>query len=206
MERMFMYVNGLDACGMEKGSLRGPECFVICKPVFGILILDTGDKPYECSNCHQRLGDAQSLKRHVLVHTGVKEYECDECQKKFSASSSLSVHKRVHTGEKPYPCQLNGCEKRFTNASNLSKHKRVSPLLTPRFTHKKSHSNARKICVPRLLLGLSKHLDMLKFINQQIRCQLDLPFLYTIRTAIVFQKFTNIYCLQYFVLKARNKP
>lgn len=77
-------------------------------------------KRFECLLCFKRFTEAQSLRRHHLLHTGEQPYACQHCGKKFSRSSNLVVHSRVHTGERPYACQV--CGRCFADSSRLRRH------------------------------------------------------------------------------------
>ncbi|MGH0159756.1 UNVERIFIED_CONTAM: hypothetical protein FKN15_044368 [Acipenser sinensis] len=44
------------------------------------------------------------LKIHQRVNTGEKPYHCTECGRSFSRLADLKRHQRIHTGEKPYHC------------------------------------------------------------------------------------------------------
>ena len=45
----------------------------------------------------------------MMIHSGEKPYQCSQCDKDFNETSALIKHMRNHTGEKPY--QNSQCDK-----------------------------------------------------------------------------------------------
>ena len=86
-------------------------------------MITTGEKPFECDECHRRFGCKSNLNRHKMIHTGKKPCECDECHKRFRDKSYLNRHKMIHTGEKPFEC--GECHHRYYCKSDLNKHKMI---------------------------------------------------------------------------------
>lgn len=85
----------------------------------------TGDKPFNCSECHKCYSLKGTLMKHIQVkHTKVRKtrFICEHCGKEFYAKSNIIVHLRIHTGEKPHACPF--CEEKFAQASSLIRHKR----------------------------------------------------------------------------------
>ena len=64
-----------------------------------------------------------TLKFHMMIHSGEKSYQCSQCDKAFNETSALMKHMRNHTGEKPYQCSQ--CDKAFTQAVSLKLHTRT---------------------------------------------------------------------------------
>ncbi|KYO34728.1 hypothetical protein Y1Q_0010479 [Alligator mississippiensis] len=83
---------------------------------------DAGEKPYECSVCHNKFAQPSQLKIHTRSHTGEKPYVCEDCGACFVDKGKLNSHKRTHTGERQFKCDV--CGKHFATNEYLKCHKR----------------------------------------------------------------------------------
>ncbi|XP_069798669.1 zinc finger protein 131-like isoform X2 [Narcine bancroftii] len=88
----------------------------------------TGEKPFECPNCHERFARNSTLKCHLVAcRTGLgakkgrkKLYECQVCSSVFPSWDQFKHHLAVHTGEKPNHCTV--CDMWFMRAGELRQH------------------------------------------------------------------------------------
>ncbi|XP_064410478.1 zinc finger protein 131 isoform X2 [Latimeria chalumnae] len=111
----------------------------------------TGEKPFECPNCHERFARNSTLKCHMTAcQSGIgakkgrkKLYECQVCSSVFNSWDQFKDHLVTHTGEKPNHCTI--CDVWFTQASELRKHHKdihnipervVTEVVVPANTHK----------------------------------------------------------------------
>ncbi|KAM3611234.1 uncharacterized protein V6R79_015314 [Siganus canaliculatus] len=88
----------------------------------------TGEKPYECPDCHERFARNSTLKCHMAAcQNGVgakkgrkKLYECQVCSSVFNSWDQFKDHLVSHTGEKPNHCTM--CDMWFTHPKDLKAH------------------------------------------------------------------------------------
>ncbi|XP_036702773.1 zinc finger protein 131 isoform X3 [Balaenoptera musculus] len=88
----------------------------------------TGEKPFECPNCHERFARNSTLKCHLTAcQTGVgakkgrkKLYECQVCNSVFNSWDQFKDHLVIHTGDKPNHCTL--CDLWFMQGNELRRH------------------------------------------------------------------------------------
>lgn len=88
----------------------------------------TGEKPFECPNCHERFARNSTLKCHLTAcQSGVgakkgrkKLYECQVCNSVFNSWDQFKDHLVIHTGEKPNHCTV--CDVWFMQSNELRKH------------------------------------------------------------------------------------
>ncbi|KAG7489093.1 zinc finger protein 131 [Solea senegalensis] len=88
----------------------------------------TGEKPYECPDCHERFARNSTLKCHMAAcQNGVgakkgrkKIYECQVCSSVFNSWDQFKDHLVSHTGDKPNHCTM--CDMWFTHPKELNAH------------------------------------------------------------------------------------
>ncbi|XP_030324240.1 zinc finger protein 131 [Calypte anna] len=88
----------------------------------------TGEKPFECPNCHEHFARNSTLKCHLTAcQSGVgakkgrkKLYECQVCNSMFNSWDQFKDHLVIHTGDKPNHCTL--CDLWFMQGSELRRH------------------------------------------------------------------------------------
>ncbi|XP_067269645.1 zinc finger protein 131 [Pseudorasbora parva] len=88
----------------------------------------TGEKPFECPECHERFARNSTLKCHMSAcqnGSGAKKgrkklYECQVCSSVFNSWEQFKDHLVTHTGEKPNHCTI--CDQWFTQPSDLHIH------------------------------------------------------------------------------------
>ncbi|XP_013858118.1 zinc finger protein 131 [Austrofundulus limnaeus] len=88
----------------------------------------TGEKPYECPDCHERFARNSTLKCHLVAcqnGAGAKKgrkklYECQVCSSIFNSWEQFKEHLMCHTGDKPNHCTI--CDVWFTHPKELKIH------------------------------------------------------------------------------------
>lgn len=88
----------------------------------------TGEKPYECPDCHERFARNSTLKCHMAAcqnGAGAKKgrkklYECQVCSSVFNSWDQFKDHLASHTGVKPNHCTM--CDMWFTHPKDLKAH------------------------------------------------------------------------------------
>ncbi|XP_019958278.2 zinc finger protein 131 isoform X1 [Paralichthys olivaceus] len=88
----------------------------------------TGEKPYECPDCHERFARNSTLKCHMAAcqnGAGAKKgrkklYECQVCSSVFNSWDQFKDHLVSHTGDKPNHCTM--CDMWFTHPKELKAH------------------------------------------------------------------------------------
>ncbi|XP_044132129.1 zinc finger protein 131 isoform X1 [Bufo gargarizans] len=90
----------------------------------------TGEKPFQCPNCHEHFARNSTLKCHLTAcqhGVGAKKgrkklYECQVCDSVFNCWDQFKDHLVLHTGDKPNHCTL--CDMWFMQGSELRRHLR----------------------------------------------------------------------------------
>ncbi|XP_072288698.1 zinc finger protein 131 [Eucyclogobius newberryi] len=88
----------------------------------------TGEKPYECPDCHEKFARNSTLKCHMTAcqnGAGAKKgrkkiYECQVCDSVFNIWEDFKDHLVCHTGDKPNHCTV--CDVWFTHSKELKEH------------------------------------------------------------------------------------
>ncbi|KAF4525929.1 hypothetical protein B566_EDAN014692 [Ephemera danica] len=82
--------------------------------------IHTGEKPYECEDCHKTFARSGQLVQHKRSHSGQRPFKCNLCNSMFTSSGNLKVHLKRHLGVKEYECEV--CGRQFTRRDGLQKH------------------------------------------------------------------------------------
>ncbi|KAJ7993608.1 hypothetical protein DPEC_G00256390 [Dallia pectoralis] len=88
----------------------------------------TGEKPFECPDCHEHFARKSTLKCHMSAcqnGAGAKKgrkklYECQVCSSVFNRWDLFKDHLTTHMGEKPIYCTI--CNRWFAHPLELSQH------------------------------------------------------------------------------------
>ena len=64
--------------------------------------MQTGEKPYQCSECDNPFYCKHNPLVHRYTYTGEKPYHCKQYNNIFFQKVIILSHQKIHTGEKPY--------------------------------------------------------------------------------------------------------
>ncbi|XP_077321872.1 uncharacterized protein LOC143955643 [Lithobates pipiens] len=98
------------------------KCLTSTSTLTGHQKMNTGERPFSCSECGKCFNTKSHLVFHKKIHSGVRPYLCSECGKRFICKSHLTRHVSQHTGVRPYPCPE--CGKSFIGKGDLVSHLR----------------------------------------------------------------------------------
>ena len=62
--------------------------------------IQTGEKPYKCSQCDFTSSDRRNLRTHLKIHSGEMSNKCNLCHYAIYTASNLKMHLEIHNGEK----------------------------------------------------------------------------------------------------------
>ena len=84
------------------------------------MLIYSGEKPFNCTQCSYSCAQAESLKKHMFIHSGEKPFRCEQCNYSCTQGVVLNRHKLKHIEEKPFEC--NQCSFQSSNQSNSVKY------------------------------------------------------------------------------------
>ena len=61
--------------------------------------IQTGEKPYKCSQCDFTSSDRRNLRTHLKIHSGEMSNKCNLCHYAIYTASNLKMHLEIHNGE-----------------------------------------------------------------------------------------------------------
>ncbi|KAM9328985.1 zinc finger protein 131 [Gastrophryne carolinensis] len=141
----------------------------------------TGEKPFECPNCHEHFARNSTLKCHLSAcqyGVGAKKgrkklYECQVCNSVFNCWDQFKDHLVLHTGDKPNHCTL--CDLWFMQGSELRKHLRDAHNITERIvTEAVLPSEAGEVEPTMTFVEQVEQVHMVP-VDQVIQVQVDPP-------------------------------
>lgn len=85
----------------------------------------TGDRPFQCLECHKNFPTSTALRRHLTLHNSQsRPLPCIYCGRRFVDKASLVKHEQSHLAgdQRTHTCDV--CHKSFLHATDLSLHKK----------------------------------------------------------------------------------
>uniref|UniRef100_H2LGB2 Zinc finger protein 131 n=1 Tax=Oryzias latipes TaxID=8090 RepID=H2LGB2_ORYLA len=119
----------------------------------------TGEKPYECPDCHEKFARNSTLKCHMAAcqnGAGAKKgrkklYECQVCGSVFNSWDQFKDHLASHTGEKPNHCTV--CDMWFTHPKELTAHLKEIHLIVEKIPEQLVITDSAALTIAAQSLG-----------------------------------------------------
>uniref|UniRef100_A0A3P9LNS9 Zinc finger protein 131 n=1 Tax=Oryzias latipes TaxID=8090 RepID=A0A3P9LNS9_ORYLA len=119
----------------------------------------TGEKPYECPDCHEKFARNSTLKCHMAAcqnGAGAKKgrkklYECQVCSSVFNSWDQFKDHLASHTGEKPNHCTV--CDMWFTHPKELTAHLKEIHLIVEKIPEQLVITDSAALTIAAQSLG-----------------------------------------------------
>ncbi|XP_040277227.1 zinc finger protein 131 isoform X2 [Bufo bufo] len=143
----------------------------------------TGEKPFQCPNCHEHFARNSTLKCHLTAcqhGVGAKKgrkklYECQVCDSVFNCWDQFKDHLVLHTGDKPNHCTL--CDMWFMQGSELRKHLRDTHNIAERIVTEVVLPSEQTEAEAVSSMAFVEHVEQVHVVpvDQVIQVQVDPP-------------------------------